>query len=166
MTAEEHQALPVVHAEHFVGEHERPLRVAFGLAVWAGRIVDRGEQRQEGHLVVFHLDGDHAAFFRDIGGGVHVVAAQTDLNVRAADEFLPLRLGIAILKLWDGLDNKLTEDPGAAAEIEHLLEIRQLSDVAELLQADVHLDREPPVLSVPAAIVDEPGEQLGEKQGA
>ena len=51
----------------------------------SGGGIDWGEQGHQRHLVVLHLDRHHAALFRDIGSGVHIVAAEADLNVSAAD---------------------------------------------------------------------------------
>lgn len=73
---------------------------------------------------------------------------------------------VAILELRDGLDDNLAEDTRAPADIEHPLEVHQLANVAELLQADVHRHRQTPVIPMPAAVVHQAGEQLREKQGA
>ena len=57
------------------------------------------------------------------------------MNVGAADQLLPLCFGVAVLKLWDGLDDDLAEDGRAAADVEHPLEVHQLARqfVSELL---------------------------------
>jgi len=64
------------------------------------------------------------------------------------------------------MNHELTEDPGAAAEIQNLFEIGQLSNITEFLQADIDLDGKPPMLSVSATIVDKPRKKLGEEQRA
>ena len=86
-------------------------------------------------MVILHLDGHHAALLGDVGGGVHVVAAQADLDVGAADQLLPLGFRVAVLELGDGLDDDLAEDGRAAADVEHPLEVHQLARqfVSELL---------------------------------
>ena len=88
------------------------------------------------------------------------------MNVSAADQLLPLCFGVAVLKLWDGLDDDLTEDGRAAADVEHPLEVHQLADIAELLQTYIYRYRQPPMVPVPAAIVHQAGKKLGEEQGA
>ena len=158
LAPQQHQALLVVHAHDLIRVHEGTLGAALGLAVGPGGGVDWGEQGHQRHLVVFHLDGHHAALFGDVGGSVHVVAAQADLDVGTADQLLPLGFGVAVLELGDGLDDDLAEDGRAPAHIEHPLEVHQLADVAELLQADVHRHRQTPMVPMPAAVVHQPGE--------
>lgn len=63
LTSEKYQTLLIVHAHDFIREHEGPLGVALGLAVWTGGAINRRKQRQKWHLVVLHLDSDHAALF-------------------------------------------------------------------------------------------------------
>lgn len=93
LTTEQHQTFTVVHTHDLIGKHEGPLCIAFGLAVWPGGIINWRKERQKRHLVVLHLDGDHAALFRDVGRCIHIVASKADLDVRTADELLPLCFG-------------------------------------------------------------------------
>ena len=87
------------------------------------------------------------------------------MNIRTADQLLPLCFGIAVLKLGDRLHDELTEDPRAAAEVEHPLEIWEFPDIAELLQAHIDGHGQPPMLAVTPAVFNKTGEKLREEQG-
>ena len=166
LAAQQDDALLVVHTLNLVRLHQRPLGVAAGLGVGAGGGVDRGEQRHEGELVVVDPDGDRAALVRDVLCRHLVVAAQADLDVAVADKFLPLLLLIAVGELADGLHDELAVDAAAAAYAEHLLEIHQFADVAELLQAYIYRHRQAAAGPLPAGVAHQAGEELREEQGA
>lgn len=152
--------------QHLIVLHEVPLGVALGLGVGAGGAVNRGEQGLQGHLVVGDGDGDFAALFRDVLGGGQVVAAHIEGHVKGVKLVFPVLAWIFFCPLAQALHHNLAGHIKAPDAVEHIGDAFHVSDVAELIQAEVDHHRQPPVFPVEPGIVGEARKGQGEEQGA